>query len=296
MLLSKEQISKIRKIIELNYTRLLLEISGKGSLTTDQIELLEESDIDISKYSDSLLKLIYINHFLNKVDGKHQTPTSEEWLRAQQNGEPDGQQARFIEHLNDNLANYINKIKSNAVSKFDEIIRAANLNYYHKDLIEEDVGKIFKEETIAQIKQSLRDASKDLSKDWQRVATTEISNAISLGGLHRIASENENNDLGEVYVYRLVVPDTKACDKCKEFFLDYDGSPVLYRLSTLLSNGSNVGKKQVDWLPGIGAIHPNERCSTILQLPRGWRLGLNGNNTYMGKGEWDDYIKQKLRG
>ncbi len=121
-----------------------------------------------------------------------------------------------------------------------------------------------------------------------------MSNAIGIGSVDRIAEQNEGKDFGDVFVYRIVVNDAALCKWCRRFYQDSDGSPRVYKLSTLLSNGSNYGKKTADWLPVVGATHPNERCSQVIELKRGWKVLPGGRQTYIGNEKWAEYIVNKV--
>jgi hypothetical protein len=85
------------------------------------------------------------------------------------------------------------------------------------------------------------------------------------------------------------------CRWCSEFYVDNDGSPKLYKLTSLLDNGSNYGKKRDTWQAVIGATHPNERCSGILELKPGFMLKSDGTSTYIGMAKWPGYILNKVQ-
>ena len=85
------------------------------------------------------------------------------------------------------------------------------------------------------------------------------------------------------------------CNHCKRFYVDADGSPAVYRLSTILGNGSNYGKRQSDWLPVSGATHPNDRESGLLELRNGWKISASGALEFIGKTDFQEYIVKKLR-
>jgi hypothetical protein len=153
---------------------------------------------------------------------------------------------------------------------------------------------LVKESTLSKLKQKLRDTTQDVNRDWLRVATTVMSETIGNGSVDRIVTDNRDKDAGEVYVYRIVVNDAALCKYCRRFYMDEDGSPKVYKLSTLLGNGSNFGKKKDSWLPVVGATHPNERCSQVIELKPGWKVLPGGKQTYIGLEKWNDYIVNKV--
>lgn len=89
--------------------------------------------------------------------------------------------------------------------------------------------------------------------------------------LHRM-SVNEAKSLVEEYgtdvlVAKPTAPD--SCEKCKELFLGQDGEPKVFRLSTLLANGTNAERNPDDWKPVVSIIHQGCLC-IITRVPPGW--------------------------
>jgi hypothetical protein len=153
---------------------------------------------------------------------------------------------------------------------------------------------LIKESTLGKLRQKLQDTSGDGNRDWTRVAITEMSNAIGIASIDRIVTENRDADPNEVYVFRIIVNDAKTCKFCRRFYVDSDGTPKVYKLSTIINNGSNYGKKSDDWHPCVGATHPNERCSQTIELKPGWKLNAGGSVSYMGLDKWREYIFNKV--
>lgn len=85
------------------------------------------------------------------------------------------------------------------------------------------------------------------------------------------------------------------CSTCRTFYNDRDGTPAVYRLSTIVGNGSNYGKKKPMWRPVVGATHPHDRESGILELKPGWKVLAGGKLEYIGLARWSEYIAKKVR-
>lgn len=94
---------------------------------------------------------------------------------------------------------------------------------------------------------------------WSQTVRTETANAHATGAVALIRHEAGPETAQVVEVVR--IPSARACLICRGFFLEADGAPKLYPLSVLLSNGTNQGRRQADWLPCIGPIHINCICS-----------------------------------
>jgi hypothetical protein len=297
---NKETIEKIRRIIDKHYKRLTISVLGASSFTNEELRQLETLGVDINN-PESFIELVYNHNFVNpalEVD----KPTSVEDMRIQQNMPgvvPKGEAHDYtIESLNDKTKQLIDKLKSNVQTSIEGIIYQNNDDYKRNALQNLDrtfeADELIKESSLATVKQKLRDTAKDANRDWQRVALTEMGNAIGAASVDRIVSLNTEKDLDTVYVYRLPVNDEKTCKYCRRFYNDDDGSPKVYKLSTLLANGTNYGKKTDQWQPVTGSTHPNSRTSQVIELPPGFQVQPNGTMSYIGLDKWNDYIQNKL--
>lgn len=98
------------------------------------------------------------------------------------------------------------------------------------------------------------------SRDWDRVARTELQGAYNEGvlasGMTRFGSQAR--------IAR--VPESDACDACKRLFLE-NGRPRIFTAVELTGNGTNVGRKPPQWLATVWPIHPNCRCDTVTVPP-----------------------------
>lgn len=100
--------------------------------------------------------------------------------------------------------------------------------------------------------------SEDWEVDWLRIAYYLTQEAFNSGRAQSILK----NYGSEAEVYFDVFPG--ACKHCKRLFLmdeedDYS-IPIVFKLSEIIANGNNIGRKVVDWLPTISPIHPYCRC------------------------------------
>lgn len=298
MVVSKKTIERIRKLVDLQYKSFALSLLGRKHIPQEILRDLSQAGIDINK-TDSLPELVYVHNYLNKLG--NQGPNSIEDMLTQQSGsKPEGQaHDASIEHLSASLLHLLEKHKTDMISRIESLIRDGNSDYVFNALQNltrpADFDKEVKEKTLGQIKRDLRDLSEDANRNWERVAVTEISNAIGRGSVDRLVVENREKSLDEVYVYRIVVRDSALCKYCRKFYLDADGTPKLYKLSTLLNNGSNYGKRAAEWLPVVLATHPNERCSPVIELKPGWKVSAGGTVTYIGMEKWSEYIASKIQ-
>lgn len=299
MVISEETIKKIRKIIDKHYNKLIISVLGNTVFSAEEKRILESQGIDISN-KDSLMELVYNHNYLNHAL-EPGGPTSVEDMKQQQRApgaKPVGEAHDYsIVSLNESTKQYIEKLKMEVSSRIEGFIRQNNDEYKMNALQNLDrtefADQLVKESSLGKVKQKLRDSAKDANRDWQRVAITEMGNAIGIGSVDRIVTENREKDLKEVYVYRIPVNDEKTCKYCRRFYNSDKTGYKIYRLSTLLANGTNYGKKTDSWRPVIGSTHPNSRTSQIIEIPPGWAIN-GGRLTYIGLDKWDEYIRENL--
>jgi len=298
MMLSKDALQKIKKIIENSYNELLVSVAGTSVLTESELDDLR--DLGVSPEKNSLLTLLYYNNLLNDLTSTT-APTSVPDMERQQRSAPtEPHQLQAIEHLNENFAQTTRKISSDIQGKVEGLIREYNLSIRNKKLAdnlptEGQTARLMQDSTVGGLRQALRDMTEDANRNWSRVAITETANALGLGSIDRVTAENKDKDIAEVYVFRIPVDDAALCKKCKQFYLDTDRSPVVYRLSTLLANGTNNGKKMDNWRPVATATHPNDRESGVIELKPGWKVRPGGSLEFIGLDAWPAYINAKLR-
>lgn len=302
MVTSKTTLEIIREIIDRNYKSLMISVLGRSVFSAQELDHLESLGIDTSN-KQSLLALAYYHNFVNHPVDVNAPQTTREMENQQNVGgiKPEGEASDYtVQNINDKTRQLMEKLKLDAATRIDGIIRENNDSYKNDALKNLDrtefLDELVKESTLGKVKQALRDTAKDANRDWTRIALTEVSNAVGIGSIDRIVSDNRDSDLNDIYVFRISVRDAKTCKWCRKFYNDSDGSPKLYRLSTLLGNGSNYGKKTDSWLPVAGATHPNERCSQTIELKPGFKLMPGGTVTYIGLDKWQSYIVGKLAG
>jgi hypothetical protein len=287
---------KVREILESNYAKLAITLLGPQNVPTS---LSIQSP---NTTGEPILTRAYYHNYLNE-QGNPTNPSNINDIRTQQvpSALPRGEAHDVsISNLNANLLELIEKQKAEVMSRILGILRDSNLNYKNEALSDLDrsasIDELLRNKTVQEVKQRLRDYTGDANRNWKRVATTEISNAVGLGSADRIVAANKDRkDAEDIYVYKINPNDGATCKFCREFFIDTDGSPKVYKLSTLLSYGSNYGQKNINWKPTIGATHPNCRESQVLELRPGWKVLVDGSVTWIGLDKWyDEYIRNKV--
>jgi hypothetical protein len=138
----------------------------------------------------------------------------------------------------------------------------------------------------------LRDKVENWNHRWKTIVTTELNRASNWGALDSILENNKGLSPGAITVFKSGnLPHAGACKYCAKFWYMPDGkTPRTYRLSELIANGSNIGKKAKDWLPTVDSTHPNE-SHTLHELSPGYGFA-NGELEFIDPSH-DEYKKQR---
>lgn len=291
MVVNKLKIDQIKLIIQTNFRKLAMKMIDKHIVSP-------QANIG-KKDLEAPMTLTYYHNWLNE-QGNPDNPSSVDDMKNQQSQAgvlPIGEaHDTSIQHLNSGLQQYIEKLSTDLQSKIENKIWDNNNSYKFNALQAMDRTEheddLVKESSVAGLKRSLKELTDKSNVDWDRVVNTEISNGIGMGSVDRIVNDNKIKDLDEVYVYRISINDGKICKYCKEFYLN-GNTPKIYKLSNLLSNGSNYGKKAASWKPTVLATHPNCRESQILELKPGWKVLPGGSVTFIGVDKWQEYIQSE---
>jgi hypothetical protein len=160
---------------------------------------------------------------------------------------------------------------------------------------EATVKEIIREEVVAAL--SRGDGHKDLaaglserlqdkySRDWQRVAYTELHAAKTKGFAQAIVNKLgvfSGSDGIDSKVS--VVPNAGACSDCKSHYLDSTGNPKVFTLRSLMSAGTNADPSishardrkglHKHWKTTLPPLHPRCFCQ-VVYMPAGfaWKAG-----------------------
>lgn len=142
-----------------------------------------------------------------------------------------------------------------------------------------------------QIIQEIGDLTEDWSRDLDRMVDYIIHDSYDTGRAMSVQKRFGN----EAKVYKRV--HKNACKHCKRLYIKNENTwePFVFYVSTLLANGTNIGRKVNDWLPVTGSAHPYCRCD-IEYLPSGMKWSQKENRFVLMKptGRIEE-IKKKLK-
>lgn len=138
---------------------------------------------------------------------------------------------------------------------------------------------------------ALRGVVKNWESRWKTIVGTELNRASNWGSMDAIITNNPEKQPDEIIVYKIGPYDGATCQYCKKFWFLEDGkTPRLYKMSELMANGSNIGRKAREWKPTIDSTHPNER-HILHELKPGYGF-VNGSLQYISK-DHSEFTKQR---
>lgn len=170
---------------------------------------------------------------------------------------------KILNVLGSKIISYLKNVFDRYMARREKILMEAKLaSYRPKEVLDRKVLK--------------RDIAKKLNRNYRmaineakRVIDTESWNTLCEGYTQELFRRGFGKG---TFVYR--IPRKDACPVCKRFFLRNKKIPRIYKLGTLIANGSNVGRRVLK--PTIDSIHPNCQCSPVQRIPEGFGFDKQG--------------------
>jgi hypothetical protein len=157
-----------------------------------------------------------------------------------------------------------------------------------REALEENVER---RDTWRKLASDLGHKTGDWARDFGRIAATEKSKAMQEGVASGLIKEY--GDPEDVRVAKL--PNPGACPDCVRLhYTAGEGSTLrIFKLSELVGNGTNVGKKRAAWEATVGPVHPWCGCE-LIHVPEG--MGFDDDNNLLPLPMLrSDYLEGDLR-
>ncbi len=265
MLLTPSQLSELTQLIDNFHLMFIAENVGTSALSSDEIKLLKKSGIDIAKLpkeakvaeafkfgvlvealGDERAKEMSYKQFKTFLQSGSFIPISEHEKLA----------IKQLEYQSYNdikgLGNKISKDFKSIIVEYDQKQRLE----YEKVIKEEATEAILHRKSVSHLASQIGHRTGDWARDLDRIADYTLHNAFDTGIAHKIIKEHT----GDALVYKDVYQG--ACKYCQGLYLTAGtgSKPKVFKLKTLVANGSNIGRKAAEWLPVVGPTHPWCRC------------------------------------
>lgn len=143
---------------------------------------------------------------------------------------------------------------------------------YQGEIAETVDASIARQESWRKAASEMGHKTGDWSRDFDRIAATEKQKAMQHGMVAGLI--DREGDPKNIYVAKQPAPD--ACPDCMRLHTEGGGKLRIFKLSTLMNNGSNRGRKRIEWKAVVGVMHPWCGCE-LIHVPAGWGFDEDGN-------------------
>lgn len=264
-MLTPNQTKDLLDIIEQNNILFVSSKLGPNYLNSDEISKLKSIGIDPYKYyneSNDIVKLSLHFGLISDAIGEKQSKLAsfEDLKKYFSSGKyiPLTQKEKFA--LDSVKKQYLGDITANKNRIFNDINNVIsthqknNRKAYEAFLEGEIKAGMFEKKTTDEIAREIARKTGDWSRNFKRIVDFISHSAYDEG--RALAIEKDYGD--DALVWKRVY--NGACKKCVELY-QKNGIPKIFKLSALRNNGTNIGRKQTDWLPVVGSTHPHCRCT-----------------------------------
>lgn len=261
--LTRAQINQIKSIISDHMEVLMQVLVGGGHPSPALLKRLK-----LPKSVTDLITTSYQYGKLRILQGKNLSNMSaEDVKKLMRNLKLTPAQQRSIEYTKLKSQQFIDNITQRITSGVVTMAIQSDLSMW--SAVKEVIPTAMENDTPRhKVIQQLREKTGDMMRDWHRVAHTEMWDSKVQGEADAILNnESPLSKRGaDTLVYKKPAPN--ACAKCKQLYLERDGiTPKVFKLSELVAYGTNYGKKQADWVPTVGILHPNCLCPLSVMPP-----------------------------
>lgn len=276
--LSADKRSKIRQAIKDHFLAFTVEALGDDAIPDDDFSRLTRKGVlkhGTVEHSQVAMQAAHTMGRLGAIamsDEKLTKMKPEEFWRFIETAPPQFSQTELdaMQAAKEHVGHHITSIAVGLMQDFDSIshAEAAKLRHQALQTVQHQVALgIAKDASNEEMMKRLKTKLKDAERDWALVVVTEMHNAKEHGKALAIARHSDDPLV-------FVRPRPDACRFCKQLYLK-NGRPRIFKLSTLVKNGVNVGRKQKDWKPVIGSTHPACQCE-MHEIPDGLTLNKEG--------------------
>lgn len=275
MIFTTKQIQELLAILQQWELVFIGKNLGIEFLSANDKAILKAAGIDIKKYTskDTIMNHAFAFGILSEAldDERTKTMSYDKFKRFLASGQfvPLTEDEIFaLDNVKQRAYTDITGLGSRIKAGVNNVIVRANQeqqNAIRAQIKEQTKEAISLRKTYSQLASDLANLTQDWGRDWMRISYYLMHESYNAGRAQNILKNYGEDAL----VYHDVFKD--ACKHCKEFFLedptDPNSRPKVFKISELLQNGNNIGRKIDEWLPVIAPIHPWCRCILTYIMP-----------------------------
>lgn len=278
-LFTEKEISKILENVDVATIKMVATVLGKDFLTREDLDLLKKKGVDLIKllpkfpthYQSFLFGRLSAS-LGHEVVSKMSYPEFTKFLANMGLFEPNTDDMIFYRisanKSYSHIKTFSQRIKDAVLGHISEaeMVYAQNEKLAKADKVirEKITSGILKKESIKRVTSNIAHQMEVWNADWGRIVETESQDIYNTGKV-QMMSKDGSDPLVYFDVFH------GACRHCIRLHLTrgVGSKPKVYRLSTLIANGSNYGRKSSEYKATIHPVHPHCRCD-IRELPEGY--------------------------
>lgn len=281
MIFTTSQIQDIVSILQRHQLTFIAEQLGLNYLSPNDRAILTAAGIDLTKFTNNqgIVEQAYLFGLLAEAIGDERAKGMDykQFQKFIKSGQfvPLTEEEEFVlEQVKNQSYNDISGLGSRIIQGTKNIIVRANLrqqNKIRKIIKQKAVDAVKYRQSAAKMASELGHATEDWERDWLRISYYILQNAYNYGRARAIF--RDHGDDAEVYFDVL----RGACKHCRELYLtdpdDEDSQPIIFKLSDVIANGNNIGRKANNLLPTVAPVHPYCFNSPAVRIytSRGWK-------------------------
>lgn len=275
MILIKDQVEQLLRIIDFHYSFSILINLGKEPLLTEDSELLQSFGINIKDFDGIFTpydKMFYLGRLASVLRNDELKSVSyDDFLNYFKRGQyislTSNEQAQLsiskkktYNHLK-GLANKSKTYMSDLILNDERKTRTE----YEKVIHDEIERGVLDRKSIQSIVSNIGHKLEDWSRDWGRIVETEMNSIFQEGKSNYWIEEDK-----DTLVFKTVYDG--ACRHCIDLYLTngIGSQPIIFRLSSLIENGDNLNRRVSEWRAVVGSTHPFCRCN-LQKLPKDYK-------------------------
>jgi len=257
---STTDIQRIVDIIQHHYSFMIFTSLGTEVLSDEDKLFLTNYGIDIEKLEEQYPPFMrnFLLGRLTAVLEEKQTKelTNEDFEKYLDRGQfiPLSERERAEYKISREITyNHLKGLANKVVGATRDIMLEEN----KKNIISETISEGIKNrKSIASVVSDLGHRTGEWDRDWKRIVVTEMQNIYEQGRASEIIRKYGDEALCWKHTF------DSACRHCLKLHLTQGvgSEPIIFKLSTLIQNGTNIGRKVDDWKAVLGTNHPYCRC------------------------------------
>jgi len=264
-MLSTADIQALYEIIQKQHYVFMGRTFGSEMLLPSELELLHKYNINtgnIYKLSNDKLLTSFQLGLLTQSVGLIE---ASKWTRAEfesyMKGNPLPLTTREQYILSNIKGQTLGDLRANQGRIFQDVnnilidaSRKGQEDFIKKEIIDGQLRR----HSLRNIANEIASKTGDWSRNFDRIVEYNSNSAMQEGKAEWLVRLNEDED---PLVWKRVYE--SACKHCIKLYLTkgLGSEPIVFKLSVLRANGTNIGRKVDEWLPVVGSTHPFCRCS-----------------------------------